>query len=51
MIPRDTNESYLAALQNASEDYYIPEDEAEEIIRSVKHALKDRQKTYGTKAS
>ena len=45
MISRDTNESDLTALLNASEDYFIPREEAWEIIQSVKLALKDWQKT------
>ena len=45
MISRDTNESDLVALLNASEDYFIPREEAREIIQSVKLALKDWQKT------
>ena len=44
MISRDTNESDLAALLNASDDYFIPREEAGEIIQSVKLALKDWQK-------
>ena len=41
MITRDTNESDLDALLKAAEDYFIPKTEAEEIIKSVKDALKD----------
>ena len=41
MISRDTNESDLDALLKAAEDYFIPKTEAEEIIKSVKDALKD----------
>lgn len=44
MISRYTNESDLTALLNASEDYFIPKEEAEEIILSVKLALRDWQK-------
>ena len=44
MISRDTNESDLDALLKAAEDYFIPKVEAEEIIKSVKDALKDWQK-------
>lgn len=44
MISRNTNESDLTALLNASEDYFIPREEAGEIIQSVKLALKDWQK-------
>jgi serine/threonine-protein kinase HipA len=44
MISRDTNEADLTALLNASEDYFIPREEAWEIIKSVKEALKDWQK-------
>ena len=41
MITRDTNESDLDALLKAAEDYFIPKTEPEEIIKSVKDALKD----------
>ena len=44
MISRYTNESDLDALLKASEDYFIPRDEAAAIISSVKSALKDWQK-------
>ena len=44
MITRDTNESDLDALLKAAEDYFIPKTEAEEIIKSVKDALKDWSK-------
>ena len=44
MISRDTNESDLNVLLKAAEDYFIPKVEAEEIIQSVKEALKDWQK-------
>ena len=45
MISRETNDSDLFALLKASEDYFITRKEAEEIIQSVKFALKDWQKT------
>ena len=51
MISRDTNESDLGAMLKAAEDYFIPKAEAEEIIESVKEALKDWQKAakrFGT---
>ena len=41
MITRATNESDFDALLNAAADYFIPKTEAEEIIKSVKDALKD----------
>lgn len=44
MISRYTNESDLGALLKASEDYFIPRDEAAAIINSVKGTLKDWQK-------
>ena len=44
MISRDSNESDLDALLKAAEDYFIPKTEAEEIIKSVKDALKDWSK-------
>ena len=36
MISRDTNESDLDALLKASEDYFIPKAEADEIQRKVR---------------
>ena len=44
MISRDTNESDLGALLKSAGDYFIPKAETEEIIKSVKGALKDWQK-------
>ena len=41
MISRDTNDSDLDAQLKAAEDYFIPKVEAEEVIKSIKGALKD----------